>query len=62
MKRSGLSAIGRIIKLGLSMMIPILFIGSMTVLINGIPLQAYQDFLDTFMGGALRSIILLIQV
>ena len=43
------------------MVLPILFVGSMTVLLNGFPIQAYQDFLDSFLGGALRSIILVIQ-
>ncbi len=39
------------------MAIPILFVGSITVLLNGFPIQEYQDFLDAFLGGALRSII-----
>ena len=56
-----ISTIGRTIKLSLAMIIPILFIGSFTVLLNGFPIQAYQDFLDYFLGGALRSIILIIQ-
>ena len=43
------------------MVIPILFIGSITVLLNGFPIQAYQDFLDSFLGGALRNIIQIIQ-
>ena len=34
---------------------PILFIGSITVLINSFPIPAYQTFLDTFLGGALIS-------
>lgn len=49
------------IKAGLAMVIPILFIGSFTVLLNGFPIQAYQDFMDSYMGGALRSIIISIQ-
>ncbi len=56
-----ISTIGRTIKLSLAMTIPILFIGSFTVLLNGFPIHAYQDFLDYFLGGALRSIILIIQ-
>ena len=43
------------------MVIPILFIGSITVFLNGFPVQAFQDFLDNFLGGALRSILLAIQ-
>ncbi len=43
------------------MVIPILFIGSITVLLNSFPILGYQEFLDSFMGGALRSIILSVQ-
>ena len=43
------------------MVIPVLFIGSITVLLNGFPIMGYQIFLDTFMGGALRSIIGMVQ-
>ena len=43
------------------MVIPILFIGSITVLLNGFPVQIYQDFLDSFLGGALRSLIITLQ-
>ena len=56
-----ISVIGSIIKTSLAMVIPILFIGSITVLLNGFPVQAYQDFLDSFLGGALRKIIQIIQ-
>ncbi len=49
------------IKVSLALVIPILFIGSMTVLLNGFPIQVYQDFLDHYLGGALRSIILIVQ-
>lgn len=57
-----ISFIGNAIRMGLAMVLPVLFIGSMTVLLNGFPLLAYQDFLDTFLGGALRSILLILQV
>ena len=56
-----ISVIGSIIKTSLAMVIPILFIGSITVLLNGFPIQAYQDFLDSFWGGALRKLIQIIQ-
>ena len=56
-----LSQSARIIRSALAMVIPVLFIGSITVLLNGLPVQAYQDFLNTFLGGALRSIIIMIQ-
>ncbi len=52
---------GRIIRLGLAMVGPVLFIGSMTVLLNSFPIQAYQGFLDSFMGGILRSLLKIIQ-
>ena len=58
-KKSALTA--HMIKTSLAMMIPVLFIGSIMVLLNGFPVQAYQDFLDGFLGGALRNLILLIQ-
>ncbi|MCR5279529.1 MAG: EAL domain-containing protein [Lachnospiraceae bacterium] len=57
-----LKTIADTIKTGLAMVIPILFIGSITVLLNGIPIQAYQDFLNTFLGGVLRDLINLIQL
>ncbi len=44
------------------MVMPILFIGSMTVLLNSFPIQAYQDFLDSFLSGTLRNLLLIIQV
>lgn len=56
-----LSAAARTIKNSLAMVIPILFIGSITVLLNSFPIQAYQDFLDSFLGGALRSVIRTVQ-
>ena len=57
-----LKLIGRTIQMGLSMVLPVLFIGSITVLLNGFPVQEYQVFLDSFLGGALRSTLLIIQV
>ena len=50
--------VARIIKSSLAMVIPVLFIGSVSVLLSGFPLQAYQDFLDCFLGGAPRKIII----
>ncbi len=55
-----LSSLGLIIRTGLAMMIPVLFIGSIAVMLNGFPVQAYQNFLDAFLGGALRNIIQII--
>ena len=56
------SVIARTIKASLAMVIPILFIGSISVLLNGLPVPAYQEFLDSFLGGALRSIIQIVQM
>ncbi|MCR5684462.1 MAG: EAL domain-containing protein [Lachnospiraceae bacterium] len=55
------SIVARSIRTGLAMVIPVLFIGSVTVLLNGFPVMAYQNFLDTFLGGALRSLIQTVQ-
>ena len=56
-----LNIIAGTIKTSLAMVVPILFIGSLTVFLNGMPVAAYQDFLDSFLGGVLRSIIQSIQ-
>ncbi|MCR5094318.1 MAG: EAL domain-containing protein [Lachnospiraceae bacterium] len=60
--RKKASDIVNIIKTSLAMMIPILFIGSVTVMLNGLPIQGYQDFLDHFLGGALRLFIQAVQM
>ncbi|MBR5116338.1 MAG: PTS sugar transporter subunit IIC/EAL domain-containing protein [Lachnospiraceae bacterium] len=60
MKRA--SVIARAIRNGLAMMIPVLFIGSITVMLNGFPSYAYQDFIDWFLGGALRKLIQTVQM
>ena len=59
--RKSLSIVTRTIKTSLAMVIPVLFIGSFTVMLNGFPIQGYQEFLDSFLGGALRSVIRAIQ-
>ena len=56
-----ISKIARIIKTSLAVMIPILFVGSITVLLNGFPVMPYQTFLDTFLGGVLRTIVQVVQ-
>ncbi len=56
------SFIARTVRMGLAMVLPVLFIGSITVLLNGFPVQAYQDFLDSFLNGALRNILQILQV
>ena len=55
------SVITSTIKTSLAMVIPILFVGSITVMLNSFPIQAYQDFLNSFLGGALRSVIQTVQ-
>ena len=55
------ATIARTIKNSLAMVIPVLLIGSMTVLLNGIPFQPYQAFLDDFMGGGFRTLISVVQ-
>ena len=55
------SVITSTVKTSLAMVIPILFVGSITVMLNGFPIQGYQDFLNSFLGGALRSVIQTIQ-
>ncbi|MCR4596789.1 MAG: PTS transporter subunit EIIC, partial [Lachnospiraceae bacterium] len=57
-----LSTIAHTIRVSLAMVLPILVIGSITVLLDGFPVLAYQVFLDSFLGGALRNLLLTIQV
>ena len=57
-----LSTIAHTIKVSLAMVLPILVIGSITVILDGFPVLAYQVFLDSFLGGALRNLLLTIQV
>lgn len=56
------STLAHIIKDSLALVIPVLFIGSFSVLFSSFPIAAYQSFLDSFMAGALRNIILTVQV
>ena len=55
------ATVARIIRSSLEMVIPVLFIGSITVLLNGFPIWAYQDLLNAYLGGALKSIIITVQ-
>ena len=59
--KKSINTIAHTIRNSLAMVVPILFIGSMTVFLNGMPIEAYQKFLDSFLGGVLRSIIQAIQ-
>ncbi len=59
--KNKISLVTRTIKASLAIAIPVLFIGSITVLLNSFPIMAYQEFLDSFLGGALRIIIISVQ-
>jgi lactose/cellobiose-specific phosphotransferase system IIC component len=59
--RKKITVLIKTIRAGLAMVIPVLFIGSITVLLNSLPLLRYQVFLDTFLGGALRNVLVMIQ-
>ncbi|MGX8705692.1 MAG: PTS transporter subunit EIIC, partial [bacterium] len=59
--RGRLSTIARTIRTSLAMVIPVLFIGSMTVMVNSFPIPAYQHFLDVALGGALRGMVQTLQ-
>ena len=59
--RKKITVLVKTIRAGLAMVIPVLFIGSITVLLNSLPLLRYQVFLDTFLGGALRNVLVMIQ-
>ena len=59
--RKKITVLVKTIRAGLAMVIPVLFIRSITVLLNSLPLLRYQVFLDTFLGGALRNVLVMIQ-
>lgn len=44
------------------MVLPILFIGSFSVLLVYFPIPAYQKFISTFLGGAIQYLLFLIQL
>lgn len=48
--------VSRAVRRGLIMAIPMLMIGSISLTILNLPISEYQNFLDTFLGGALREI------
>lgn len=45
------------IRHGLTLAIPFLIMGSFSLLFLNFPIEAYQHFMDTFLGGALRVIL-----
>ena len=47
---------------GMVMVLPVIFIGSFAVLVVNFPIPAYQKFISTFAGGAIQSLLFLIQL
>lgn len=47
----------RALRTALVMSIPILMIGSFSLILKSLPIPAYQRFLEIFLGGALRDIL-----
>ena len=56
------SLVFRTIRNGLIMVLPVLLIGSFSVLLVNFPIPAYQKFISTFLGGAIQYLIYLIQL
>ena len=47
---------------GMVMVLPVILIGSISVLVVNFPIPAYQKFISTFGGGAIQLLLYLIQV
>ena len=47
---------------GMVMVLPVILIGSLSVLIVNFPIPAYQKFISTFAGGGIQSLLYLIQL
>ena len=56
------SLISKTVRNGLIMVLPVLFIGSFSVLLVYFPIPAYQKFISGFLGGAIQYILFLIQL
>ena len=56
------SLVFKTIRNALVMVLPVLFIGSFSVLLVYFPIQAYQRFLSAFLGGALQHFLFMIQL
>lgn len=50
------------IRNGLVMVLPVLFVGSFSVLLVYFPIPAYQKFISSFFGGAIQNLLFLIQL
>ena len=44
------------------MVLPVIFVGSFAVLVVNFPIPAYQTFISTFAGGAIQSLLYLVQL
>ena len=47
---------------GMVMVLPVIFVGSFAVLVVNFPIPAYQTFISTFAGGAIQSLLYLVQL
>ena len=56
------SLIFKTIRNGMIMVLPVLFIGSISVLVVNFPIPAYQHFISTFGGGVIQNLLFLIQL
>ncbi|HBB43163.1 MAG TPA: hypothetical protein DCZ74_06570 [Treponema sp.] len=52
----------RTIRNGLVMVLPVLLIGSFSVLLVYFPIPAYQKFISTFLGGAIQNLLFMVQL
>lgn len=56
----GLHALVRAVKTGLVMMLPIVLLGSFALTLHSLPVPVWQQFLDSFAGGLLRQLLLVL--
>lgn len=56
------SLVFRTIRNGLVMVLPVLLIGSFSVLLVNFPIPAYQKFISTFLGGAVQNLLFMVQL
>ncbi|WP_296323194.1 EAL domain-containing protein [uncultured Treponema sp.] len=54
--------VSRTIRNGLVMVLPVLLIGSFSVLLVYFPIPAYQKFISTFWGGAIQNLLFMVQL
>ena len=56
------SLVFRTIRNGLVMVLPVLLIGSFSVLLVYFPIPSYQKFISTFLGGAIQKLFFMVQL